>query len=70
MHFTIADIVQKFKREWTTELAPEAISRLCKELGLSWRDRLLTPATTVQLMLLQILHRSECLHGDIDLLIS
>ena len=56
MHFTITDIVQKFKREWTTELAPEAISKLCKELGLSWRDRLLTPATTVQLMLLQILH--------------
>ncbi len=51
-----ADVVSQFKREWTSCLAPEAISDLCREVGLSWRERLLTPATTIQLMLLQVLH--------------
>jgi len=53
---SIADVVRQFKREWTECLAPEAISQLCREAGLSWRERLLTPAVTVQLMLLQVLH--------------
>ncbi len=53
---SIAEVVSQFKREWTNCLAPEAISNLCREAGLSWRERLLTPATTIQLMLLQVLH--------------
>ena len=53
---SIADIVRQFKREWTTCLEPEAIQRICEEAGLRWRERLLTPVITIQLMLVQILH--------------
>jgi IS4 transposase len=53
---SITEVVSRFKREWTTHLAPESIRELCLELGLSWRERLLTPMTTIQLMLLQVLH--------------
>jgi hypothetical protein len=42
-------------------LAPEAISALCAKEGLSWRERLLPPATTVQLMLLQVLHSNTAI---------
>jgi hypothetical protein len=56
MEHTIADVVSQFKREWTKCLAPDAIDTLCKESGLSFRQRLLTPGITIQLMLLQILH--------------
>lgn len=53
---SIADVVSQFKREWTKCLAPEAISKLCREAGLEWRERLLPPAVTIQLILLQVLH--------------
>jgi hypothetical protein len=56
MHYTIADVVSQFKREWTKCLAPEEIKQLCKEERLCFRERLLTPAVTIQLMLLQVLH--------------
>src|SRR5918998_5995226 len=32
------------------------VEQLCREHAHAWRDRLLTPAVTVRLMLLQVLH--------------
>lgn len=51
----ISQAVEKFKQNWSRELADEAIERACREAGHEWRDRKLGPVTTVRLFLLQIL---------------
>jgi hypothetical protein len=57
-------ILQRFTGEWTMLLQPEAILTVCREIGYTtWRDRVLTPVTTMQLFLLQILHgNTACSH--------
>jgi hypothetical protein len=57
-------ILQRFTGEWATRLQPDAILAVCGEIGsTAWRDRVLTPVTTVQLFLLQILHgNTACSH--------
>ena len=43
--------------EWAALLQPEAILAACGEMGhKAWRHRVLTPVTTIELFLLQILH--------------
>ena len=61
---SIATILQRFTGEWATLLQPDAILAVCGEIGYTaWRDRVLTPMTTVQLFLLQILHgNTACSH--------
>src|SRR5580700_8819491 len=34
----------------------EAVDQLCRQVGLLWRDRLLTPLVTLRLFVLQVLH--------------
>jgi hypothetical protein len=60
----ITTILQRFTGEWAALLQPEAILTVCREIGYTgWRDRVLTPVTTVQLFLLQILHgNTACSH--------
>ena len=60
----ITAVLSRFKTEWATQLQPEAIIGACEEAGYtSWRDRVLTPATTIQLFLLQVLHgNTACSH--------
>jgi len=54
---SVTAVLRRFKTEWATQLQPEAIIGACEEAGYtSWRDRVLTPVTTVQLFLLQNLH--------------
>jgi DDE family transposase len=57
-------ILQRLTGEWAALLQPEAILAVCGEVGYTgWRDRVLTPVTTVQLFLLQILHgNTACSH--------
>jgi hypothetical protein len=57
-------ILQRFTGEWAILLHPEAILTVCREIGYTtWRDRVLTPVTTTQLFLLQILHgNTACSH--------
>ena len=61
---SITTILQRFTGEWATLLQPDAILAVCGEIGYTaWRDRVLTPVTTVQLFLLQILHgNTACSH--------
>jgi hypothetical protein len=48
----ITTILQRFTGEWALLLQPEAILALCREIGYTaWRDRVLTPVTTMQLFL-------------------
>jgi Transposase DDE domain len=60
----INTILQRFSGEWAALLQPDAILTVCREIGYTaWRDRVLTPVTTVQLFLLQILHgNTACSH--------
>jgi hypothetical protein len=57
-------ILQRLTGEWAALLQPEAILASCGEVGYTgWRDRVLTPVTTVHLFLLQILHgNTACSH--------
>jgi Transposase DDE domain len=60
----ITTILQRFTSEWAMLLRPDAIHAVCREIGYTaWRDRLLTPVTTMQLFLWQILHgNTACSH--------
>jgi hypothetical protein len=60
----ITAMLQRLTGEWAALLQPEAILAVCREVGYTgWRDRVLTPVTTVQLFLLQILHgNTACSH--------
>jgi hypothetical protein len=57
-------ILQRLTGEWATLLPPEAILAVCREIGYTaWRDRRLTPVTTIHLCLLQMLHgNTACRH--------
>jgi hypothetical protein len=60
----ITAILERFTGEWATLLHPEAILTVCQEIGdTEWRDRVLTPVTTMQLFLLQMLRgNTACRH--------
>ena len=48
----ITTILQRFTGEWATLLQSEAILALCRASGYTaWRDRVLTPVTTMPLFL-------------------
>ena len=53
----VTAVLRRFKTEWATPLQPDAIIGACEEAGYtSWRERVLTPVTTVQLFLWPMLH--------------
>ena len=60
----LTTVLTRLKTDWATQLQPDAIMAACQEAGYtSWRDRVLTPVTTIQLFLLQILHgNTACSH--------
>ena len=48
----ITAVLTRLKTEWAAQLEPDAILAVCREAGYtSWRDRVLTPVTTIQLFL-------------------
>jgi Transposase DDE domain len=61
---SVTAVLSRFKTAWATQWQPEAILGACEEAGYTaWRDRVLTPVTTIQLFLLQILHgNTACSH--------
>jgi hypothetical protein len=60
----VTTILQRFTTEWAALLQPAAILAACGEVGyIAWRHRVLTPVTTIQLFLFQILHgNTACSH--------
>jgi hypothetical protein len=60
----ITAVLTRFKTDWATPRQSDAILAACQEAGdPSWRDRVRTPVTTIQLFLLQILHgNTVCRH--------
>jgi hypothetical protein len=61
---SMTTILQRFTGEWAALLQPEAMLTVCGEIGYpGWRDRVLTPVTTVPLFLWQMLHsHTACRH--------
>src|SRR5919198_2220882 len=61
---SLTTILRRFTGEWAMLLQPDAILTVCWEIGYTaWRDRVLTPFTTMQLFLWQILHgNTACSH--------
>ena len=42
-------VLTQFKTDWAAPLQPDAMKAACQEAGYtSWRDRVLTPVTTIQ----------------------
>src|SRR6266550_2708601 len=64
MGASVTAVLRRFKTEWATPWQPEAIIGACEAAGYTaWRDRVLSPVTTIQLLLLQILHgNTACSH--------
>jgi hypothetical protein len=48
--------VARIKADVAGLLQAEAIEQFCRELGHTWRDRILTPVVTVHAFLMQVLH--------------
>jgi hypothetical protein len=49
---TLPTLLRRLTGEWAGLLQPEALLTVCEESGsTAWRDRLLTPVPTVQLVL-------------------
>jgi hypothetical protein len=61
---SITTILQRFTGEWATRLQPDAMLAVWSAIGYTaWRDRVLTPVTTIPLFLLQMLHgHTACSH--------
>ena len=61
---SITAILQRLTGEWAARRPPDAIFAVCRAMGYSrWRDRVLTPVTTMPLFLWQILHgNTACSH--------
>jgi hypothetical protein len=61
---SMATILQRLTGEWATLRQPAAMLAVCAEIGdPGWRHRGLTPVTTVQRVLWQILHgHTACSH--------
>jgi hypothetical protein len=53
----VTAVLSRFNTEWAAPWPPAAIMGAGEEAGsTAWRDRVLTPVTTIQLFLVQILH--------------
>ena len=60
---TIADAIGRIKKELARVLEPAMLTKLCRDVGHHWRDRLLDPVTTIHLFILQILNgNTACAH--------
>ncbi len=61
---SVTALLPRFTTEWATLLQPEAMLRVCREIGYTtWRDRVLTPVTTIPIFLWQVLHgHTACSH--------
>jgi hypothetical protein len=60
---SITRALQAIKEHVADCLAPSFIEQICREVGHTWRDRILDPVTTIHLFILQILcGNTACTH--------
>jgi hypothetical protein len=53
---SIQRVLAQIKDDWTAFLSEEHLTRVCRESGATWRNRALSPVTTIYVFLLQVLH--------------
>jgi hypothetical protein len=53
---SIADVLRRFKQNWTEELSTAAIAQACRDAGMTWYDSALNPVVTIQLFFVQVLY--------------
>ena len=59
----IIPVLNRLRQDLAAELTPDSIEAACKEEKYTWRNRLLDPATTIYLFILQVLHgNTSCRH--------
>jgi hypothetical protein len=59
----IIPILGRLRQDIAADLAKETIEEACRQVKYSWRKRILDPATTIYLFLLQVLHgNTACTH--------
>lgn len=59
----IVPILKRLRQDIAADLDESTIEEACRQVGHSWRKRLLGPATTLYLFLLQVLHgNTACQH--------
>src|SRR3954453_22637145 len=59
----LADVLRQVRADLATTLEPDSLRQLCRDCGHRWRERLLSPMTTIHLFVLQILHgNTACAH--------
>jgi len=60
---SVAQAVDRIKSHWARQFTDESIDNACRAAGHRWRKRMLPPALTVRLFLLQILYgNTACSH--------
>lgn len=63
MVHSILDALAQIKSDVASHLQAAMIEQLCRELGHTWRNRILTPVVTIHAFLLQVLHgNTACDH--------
>jgi len=73
MALTILQIVRQLKADVAKAIDPTAVLEVCERLKVQWRKRILDPAITVQVFLVQILHGNtacSAMPGLVDLTFS
>src|SRR4029077_9700499 len=59
----IIPILERLRQDIAAGLTKETIEEACRQCSYSWRRRILDPATTIYLFLLQVLHgNTACQH--------
>ena len=62
LHHRLVSILRRVRQDVATLLDKEAINAACREENYTWKDRLLNPANTVHLFILQILNENTPLN--------
>jgi hypothetical protein len=61
----IVTILVRLRQDLAADLASDAIKQACQEEKYPWRDRILSPVTTIYLFILQILHGNTACHHTV-----
>jgi hypothetical protein len=61
-HQRLVSILQRIRQDVATHLDKEAINAVCREEKYTWKDRLLNPANTIHLFILQVLNENTSLN--------
>ena len=62
LHHRLVSILRRIRQDVATLLDKEAINAACREENYTWKDRLLNPANTIHLFILQVLNENTPLN--------